>query len=127
MFERIRQFFGLGQVEIPPALPPVDLDLPRSSFVFSPGVLSEREFEELKHRVDWAVADINCKAAPPLPNTSHKPPRKRAGKAGEPADPFVELGDELRRRLGAEPGTRPLASAPRLKSACGKISNKRSR
>ena len=81
MFERVRQFFGLGQTEMPPALPPVDLDLPRSSFVFNPGPLSQREYAALKRRMARAVADINRKAVPPLPNTTHKPPRKRTGKA----------------------------------------------
>ena len=81
MFERIRHLFGLGQTEMPPPLPPVDLDLTRWSFVFNSSALSEREYKALKHRLDRAVADINRKDTPPLPNTSHKPPRKQAGKA----------------------------------------------
>lgn len=40
------------------------------------------------------------------------------------ADQFTELGDELRRRLGAAPGTRPLAPAPRLKASPRKKTKK---
>ncbi len=46
---------------------------------------------------------------------------------GPPVDPFTELGNDLRRRLGVAPGVRPLASAPLLpRSSVRKKSKKRS-
>lgn len=70
MFECIRQFFGLGQTEMPPALPPHDLDVPNAPWVTTKSRLTPDQFEKLRVAL-----------AAPLPNTTHKPPRKRVGKA----------------------------------------------
>ena len=72
MFEGLKRFFRLGSTGVRAReLPPVDLDLPNESLIVtSSSRLTPQQFEKFK-----------AAFMAPLPNTTHKPPRKRTGKA----------------------------------------------